>query len=119
MTKEQIEKLAADLVYAVLDADGDPHSKPMMFDAIKQAYIDGLRAGFDIAVSEAEISTHDGWHVTSPYIDWDDARKKMDSALALADPEHDERIARLRKALEASQARLEAITANLTKKRTT
>jgi hypothetical protein len=42
----------------------------------------GLADGFAIAEDNAEISTHDGWHVTEPTIEWGDARKKLSEAIA-------------------------------------
>lgn len=44
---------------------------------------DGMfKAGFDFAEKHAEISTTDGWNLTNPYIDWEEARKKLRTYLA-------------------------------------
>ncbi len=41
-----------------------------------------MRDGFELAVDNAEISEHDGWHRTDPRNDWDYARKQLDERIA-------------------------------------
>lgn len=41
-----------------------------------------LREGFAIAASYAEVSTWDGWHITNPRVDLDEARKQLEGRIA-------------------------------------
>lgn len=47
----------------------------------QERFVEGVRAGFELAEREAYISTWNGWHEHSPRIDWELATKKLDEFL--------------------------------------
>lgn len=47
----------------------------------RQAYAKGIQEGFDLAEYWAEVSTHDGWLVTSPSVDLELAKQKLQERL--------------------------------------
>lgn len=43
----------------------------------RKAYKQGVQDGVALAESLAEVSEHDGWHRTDPFIDWSGVRKAL------------------------------------------
>jgi len=49
---------------------------------VDTSYESGMRAGFEVAVENAEVSEHDGWQRTAPFVEWGPARKALEARVA-------------------------------------
>lgn len=87
---ETPEQVAARLVDAVRATDlveegeaADYAKAAALIAADRAAVVErSLREGFELAQREAWVSTHDGWHITEPTIDWESARRELEERIA-------------------------------------